>query len=259
MASSADRRTGLGENPALTVNLENLGPKASVQANGRGELSDAARRLLPRLEGLGDNCEFGLVMRALGDRSTGLFRWSNASLGQVIAFLREDPSFYEFEDLTPKTPRMVTDLRVGFSFHSNLRSHQEEGGLVWEHDLEQRREIHRLEHALFVKLQHSFRERLRDPRTIFVVKRNANLSDEDIERLHSALRGRAATGRARLLAVRAADDPAQVGCAEIIGDDLFIGWVGRFAPYTRAQDAACEDWANMINDLAGQLDRRRLA
>src|SRR4051812_28696253 len=88
---------------------------------------------LRRLEGLGDNCELGFVLRRLGFEDGMLFRWASVKPECLLATLRGDfQSLYEFENLVPQNPRMVWDLQYGASWHSRMHSSVDEGVLTFD-------------------------------------------------------------------------------------------------------------------------------
>jgi hypothetical protein len=78
-----------------------------------------AKSDLLRLEGLGDNCELGFVLRRLGFEDGMLFRWASIRPESLLATLRGDcADLYEFGNLVPQNAKMVRDLHYGTSWHT---------------------------------------------------------------------------------------------------------------------------------------------
>jgi len=86
---------------------------------------------LARIESLGDNCEFGFVMRNLKYEKSSLFRWSITPIDKLIDFIKDpNQSLYNANDITPFSPGMILDKQSGFSFHSKMKSERDEEGVL---------------------------------------------------------------------------------------------------------------------------------
>src|ERR1700722_14132625 len=65
-------------------------------------------RLLQQFEGLGDNCDFGMIQRAVGIEPFGLFRFASCSAADVSSILRTkfeklgEPEDLWLEEVEPK-------------------------------------------------------------------------------------------------------------------------------------------------------------
>jgi hypothetical protein len=85
----------------------------------RSQEQPFAKSDLLRLEGLGDNCELGFVLRRMGFEGGMLFRWASIRPESLLATLRGDfAGMYDFDNLVPQNPKMVRDLHYGTSWHT---------------------------------------------------------------------------------------------------------------------------------------------
>jgi hypothetical protein len=77
---------------------------------------------LARLEALGDNCEFGFLLRRLGFEDGMLFRWASIRPQCLLATLRNDfVDLYQFDNLVPAQVGMVRDLHYGIAWHTGVQ------------------------------------------------------------------------------------------------------------------------------------------
>ena len=209
---------------------------------------------LSRLEGFGDNCEFGFVLRRLGFEDGMLLRWASISPDSLLATLRgEFQHIYEFENLTPQNPKMVHERHYGTAWHSEMRSTLQAGRLAFEEDEAVRRVIHAKEAEKLAYLIAKLRRKFSHPNPIFVIKANAGIAASVLEGIHYQLYRRVSSRNVTLLEVCA--DPARAGRIEAVGANLLRGYVTRFASYNRADEADDASWhAVMAGALAHGAD-----
>ena len=203
---------------------------------------------LSRFVSLGDNCEFGFFLRSLGNEKGGLFRWSIAHINAMIAYLDHGcPPLYQFENLVPHSAGMVKDTRSNFCFHTAMRSTAGENRSFNFNDAEKvRRKIHsqELEKMEFLRLR--FLNSLESPDSLFILKQNGNLADDEIMRLQEALVRYRQGLSTRIIAVLSTDNKESVGSIEQITTSVWKGYISRFAPYAKADDIDGHAWLNII-------------
>lgn len=205
-----------------------------------------SRADLLRLEGLGDNCELGFVLRRLGFEDGMLFRWASVKPESVLATLRGDfRALYEFENLVPRNSKMVRDLHYGTCWHSQMHSSLREGVLTFDADEATRRPIHAKEASKLAYLTGKLRTKFQHPNPVFVIKANDGISAQTLEAIHYQLYRRVASPRFLLLEVR--DDPRRAGSVELIDRNLMRGYVTGFASYDRADEGDDVNWLKVLD------------
>jgi hypothetical protein len=196
--------------------------------------------ILERFESIGDNCEFGFVQRANGYEDGGLLRWAISPLDKLIFCLDTGfDNFYLFENLEPSAPDMVRDSGTGLIFHTKMRS--VEGEFVLS--VGRRREIYTEERKKMYYLLDKFRQKLRQPVTICVYKRNMGVTDQEAARLQKSLNG---LGDNTLLLVRSTEEQEKWSCVERSPSGFLVGFVDRFAPYSNADRVSIDIWNELI-------------
>lgn len=211
-----------------------------ILENGMSAAADAIpwERLAARFESLGDNCEFGFVLRALGNEAGGLLRWAVTGIRPLIRLLETDfAGFYQFENLRPlEAHNMVEDQATGLSFHTQMLCAAER----FEQDEAERRAIHREELAKYDYMIGKLRARLADPATIFVIASHWGTDAEAVAALHGQLRR---WGRAHLLQV--VEGPAAPRIS-IRQDGWMVGTLDRYAPWGNADQLSLECWKRLM-------------
>ncbi len=139
-------------------------------------------------EGLGNNCEFGIVQRSTGYDPPGLFRnvgfISPEAIIEVInrglAGMFDDGNF---EFVAPDGwPDWRLDCRIaGMGFHTGIPTTLTAGSVEW--NSKTRQAI-----TLFRFLKRTFQEDLRSGEKIFVFRHNVDAAEHTIARLYAALR-----------------------------------------------------------------------
>ncbi|WP_188260328.1 hypothetical protein [Azospirillum tabaci] len=202
---------------------------------------------LLRFESLGDNCEFGFVLRRLSCEAGSLFRWASMKPDQLLAKLRANfEGMYRFENLSPLRTGMVLDSAYGIGWHSDMKSDMSGGRLLFCDDEATRRALHRRETRKIQYLQAKFTARTAMGGVIFVVKSNPGIAPATIDGLYEALTALAGHDDFALLEVQATDDPARIGNVDWQRPGLMRGYVTRFAPYHRADDIDAAAWFSIV-------------
>lgn len=205
-------------------------PRATPPAFPAAEASD----LIQGFEGLGDNCEFGLVQRYCGAEPLGLFRFSSVRIDHLVHALDTDFSEYggpeDLEVLVAPTGRLFGhSRRYGFPYNTSDFVAQTSPD-----------SIHRRELGKVAYLKRRLLEDLAEGEKIFVRKGGAEDTPEAVDALARAIRRH---GPGQLLHVRA--DDAGAGTVARRDETLMIGHVRRFAPYVTAYDIDLESWLDL--------------
>lgn len=204
-----------------------------------------AKSDLARLEGFGDNCEFGFVLRRLGFEDGMLFRWASIRPESLLATLRGDfEHIYEFDNIVPQQAKMVRDLHYGTAWHTQMYSSRREGTLTFEADTERRRLIHASEASKLAYLVAKLRKKFIHPNPVFVVKANIGIPEQVLEAIHYQIYRRATSPRFLLLEVQ--DDAIRAGTVELLDRNRMRGYVSRFASYEQSEDADDASWIAVL-------------
>ena len=169
-----------------------------------------------RFEGLGDNCEFGIVQRRFGADPIGLFRFAAINVSNLTIMLNEelgrlgDPEFTRL-DLTPGGEYLVQDTRGFYLMHSFVK----EGSVEPARFLKQQ-----LTRIGF--LNRKLLEDLRNAEKVFVYKASYGISLEEILALSGAV---ASFGENTLLVVRKAEAGDRAGSVMEIKKGLLVACV----------------------------------
>jgi hypothetical protein len=206
---------------------------------------------LLRLEGFGDNCEFGFVLRRLGFEDGMLFRWASIRPESLLATLRGDfADLYEFDNLVPQNPKMVRDLHYGTSWHTKMYSSRQGGTLAFDANDADRRAIHSREALKLAYLVEKLRNKFNHPNPVFVVKANNGISEDLLEAIHYQIYRRAVSPGFLLLEVR--QDAARAGTVELLDRNRMRGYVTHFAPYDKSDQADDANWIAILTRALAQ-------
>ena len=191
-------------------------------------------------EGLGDNCEFGLVQRYCGAEPLGLFRFSSVDHDALIHALDTDFQHYgtadDIEILVGLTGRLyVRSRRYGFAYNTSAFVETTAPG-----------SIHRRETGKVAYLKRRLLEDLADGRKILVRKGDSDIQADALAR---AIRRH---GGGTLLNVRAAGPGDAAGRAER-REGWLAGYVRRFAPYETAYEIDLESWVDLMRDAESRV------
>lgn len=198
---------------------------------------------LNRFESLGENCEFGFLLRSHQFVSGGLFRWAFTPLHSLIHILEADfEGVYALDQLRPRFGAMVQDTRYDILFHSQLTSEQEpDGSRRFTASPREQEEIHANEKSKVDYLVAKFRRRLAEERLILVLKAFAPPPPEQLRALQAVLRPALRRRGSCLLLVTPAQDGQRPGGVRWCGGQLLQGTVAFMAP---GESADALDYAN---------------
>ncbi|HVZ08849.1 hypothetical protein [Rhodopila sp.] len=188
-----------------------------------------------RFESVGENCEFGLFQRRCDSEPLGLLRFSSTFMRNLIRGI--DGGFQglgTIEDIEPRLeggpPReyMIHEKRYGLVYHTFVYEGQRS---IW---LMREQESARLKFLL-----RKFMEELEAAEKIFVYKRDAMVSEEEVLPLYMALNR---YGDNTLLWVMPAAPNRPPGTVEVVRPGLLKGYIDRFAPDDNAHDFSFDGW-----------------
>ena len=208
--------------------------------------------LVEQFESLGDNCEFGFVQRTFGVEASGLLRWA-VSPPDALALAIEGrfSGIFEYENLVPNqnSAGMVFDNATGFSFHSSMTS--KDG--TFDLNDEKRRIVWRQEKDKVEYLALKLNSLLESGEKIFVYKQNSRLSDEKLSKLSRAISQR---GPGKLLYV---ETGAETGSVVKRGENLYVGYIDQFAPYSSANSVSLDSWISVLQSADVLINGHKMA
>ena len=188
-----------------------------------------------RFESLGENCEFGLFQRRCDSEPLGLLRFSSTFMRNLIRGIDNGfDGLGAIEDIDPRLeggPRkeyMIHEKKFGLVYHTFVYEGQRS---IW---LMREQEAARLKFLL-----RKFMEELAAGEKIFVYKRDAVVSEEEILPLHMSLNR---YGENTLLWVMPAEPDRPAGTVEVVRPGLLKGYIDRFAPDNNAHDFSFDGW-----------------
>ena len=199
-------------------------------------------------ESLGENCEFGFLLRSHAFASGGFFRWAFTPLHSLIHILEKDfEGVYALEQLRPRFGAMVEDTRYDILFHSQLKSQQQpDGSWCFTASAEEQQAIYANEKAKVDYLVAKFRRRLVEERLILVLKAFAPPPPEQLRALQAVLRPVLRRRGSCLLVVTPAQPGQRPGGVRWCGAHLLQGTVAFMAPGESADALDYVNWNRLI-------------
>ena len=192
-------------------------------------------RLLQRFESLGENCDLGVVQRAVGLEPLGLFRFAACNAPGVIALLRArfhplgEPEDLWLDEVGPRREYWVKSRQFTFESHTNRYAPHDQAAVVRDGEIEKLR---------YLK-SHLLRD-LAQGRKLFVFKGTSELAT--IRRLAAQLQTH---GPNCLLWVNVADEAHAAASVERDSSSLLRGFVSRFGTYDGNPSLPVEEWVSV--------------
>jgi hypothetical protein len=189
-------------------------------------------RLLTLFEGLGENCDFGVVQRAVGVEPFGLFRFAACKAADVDVLLRErfqplgEPQDLWLDEVGPRREYWVKSRHSSFEAHTDRYAGLDDPEVV---------RTAQIEKMAFLKTR-LIRD-LSRARKLFVFKGSSDMAT--IREIAAQLK---TYGPNWLLWVNVTDDAHRPGAVERIADGLMLGSVSRFGTYDGAPSLPVEEW-----------------
>ena len=203
-------------------------------------------KLLAQFQSLGDNCEFGFCQRTFGAEPLHLLRFSGIGLAQLLMGLATgfrdlanlDHISYWMSggvgDAEEDLEYMVRHSIYGLNSHS-FRARKSISGEDFRLETQKRLQL----------MRRMFLEDLEDAEKILVVKRNEELSPQEIAPIWSCLRH---YGANTLLYVVEASGDRLPGSVEWKGPGLLCGYMDRFAPEGDIHDISDQCWLSICRN-----------
>ena len=189
-------------------------------------------------ESLGDNCEFGLVQRRCGAEPLGLLRFANLELRQLLISLNPGSM------ASVNRPAWSAGCRTARSANTSFAT----VGMLWccipsfTKARSGQEELIEKQAKRLRFLRRKLLDDLKNADKIFVCKRNAPLTEQEVLPLHAALNR---FGRNTLLWVVSADAEHPAGAVDRLVPGLLRGYIDRFAPYEDAHDLSLATWLSI--------------
>ena len=212
-----------------------MSPENSVQSPVAAEFCHDVPRLLEHFVGLGENCDFGVVQRAIGIEPFGLFRFGSCTAADLVEMLRTrfqrlaEPGDLWLEEQPPPGEYWIKSRHCSFSAHTDRYSSRDDPKVVLSAHIEKTR-------YLKTKLIRD----LSRARKLFVFK-----SQADVSVIREVLVQLRTYGPNSLLWVCVADAAHLPGSVERLGDGLLRGFVSRVGTYYGAPSLPVEEWVTV--------------
>ncbi len=206
----------------------------------------APDRLFGRFQSLGDTCEFGFCQRTHGAEPLQLLRFAGIGLAQLLLGVAsgfrdlaslEHISYWmsgRVGDAEEDLEYMVRHDIYGLNSHS-FRSRRSISGEDFRLETQKRLQL----------LQRMILEDMEDAEKIFVLKRNEDLTPQEVAPVWACLRGH---GDNTLLYVVPAAGDRLPGSVEWTAPGLLCGYIDRFAPERDIHDISDQCWLSICRN-----------
>jgi len=174
--------------------------------------------LMLSFESIGERCDFGAVQRHFGVEPLGLLRFAWSRIDSLVGALDDrfnavgtvdDTGFERFGDET-----ILLMKKYGLVFHTFVYGVDQETS-------DKREAFYQQQRRRLLFLKDKLIADLEEPQKIYIYATNEYAADDDVARLHAALR---AYGPNSLLYVRPERDGRPAGTVEQIEDGLYAGY-----------------------------------
>ncbi|WP_156751566.1 hypothetical protein [Mycobacterium sp. 1245111.1] len=188
------------------------------------------KKIAFQFQGMGQDCEFGVVQRRCGAEPLGLFRFARIRQHSLIQCLRS--GFSELSDEQELT--LVSNNSAG-EYLSEYKSLE----LVFHTSIQLGQDVdvdalHRRESSRLKMLARLFKEDLEDGEKIFVLfRRGLSLDEFEVLPVISLMRRYNPQAALLWVAVAGPDERHLVGQCEMIGNNLLKGYIDEFAEPSR--------------------------
>jgi hypothetical protein len=209
--------------------------------------------LLNQFESLGDNCEFGSLQKAYGVNTPAMFRWSDTSVAMLAATLGDNlaggDDIANLELFIGHDGEYLLRHRLYGDSHTFARADRDDPAQVLKR-----------EHRRLILLRRKFLEDARAGRRPYVFRSLRPVSLDEAGALNEALRRK---GPNRLLWVRPAASPEEIGRVTRGRDGLLIAGIDALAPYDSGMSFSSRHWLPILRRaraaIAADLPIDRLA
>jgi hypothetical protein len=200
---------------------------------------------LRHFESLGDNCEFGFVLINNGVHDGGMFRWTMIRdflpIGEAIDNGFEN--IYAFDNLTPCSPDMVRDNKTSIEFHTKMPIVADGGTFRFNAPKNELLSIYYFEREKCFYLVEKFFRTLKQASRIYVLKSTDQpLAQVTVDAILKSLRRH---GDVSLLWICEADSAKPAGTVEMLGNNLYRGFISRFSKTLAIEDIDIPSWLSV--------------
>ena len=208
---------------------------ATIRSLAHSELCCDVPRLLQQFESLGENCDLGVVQRAVGLEPFGLFRFAACGAAGILKLLQArleplcEPDDLILEQVGPRREYWLKSRHFPFESHTNRYAPQDEADVVREGEIEKMR-----------YLKAHFLRDLARGRRLLVYKGRSELAT--MRELAAQLRSH---GPNTLLWVDVAGHTHEPGFVERDSPTLLRGYVSRFGTYDDDPSLPVEEWVSV--------------
>jgi hypothetical protein len=223
---------------------------------------------LDGFESIGANCEFGQLLRKVGNETLTAFRWTGIlSVEALISAL--DANLYgifRFENLVPFNSDMILEQQSRIAWHSEIKSERigpDESGapgtLRFTQTEPERKWLYDKQRFVVRLLCDATRRSLKEGRVIFVYRPppsdEACFSLNSMVRIFEALNRR---GSHKLLVVTTSSSSERPGNIEILRPGLAHGFIDRFAPGDDTTDLSLDCWLTLCRKAKRALQETQM-
>jgi hypothetical protein len=192
-------------------------------------------RLLQLFEGLGENCDFGVVQRAIGIEPVGLFRFGACTAADLNVLLRTrferlgDAQDLWLEVVGAQREYWLKSHHCSYSSHTDRFADTDSAEVVHAAQVERTRY---LKSKLMRDLSHS--------RRLFVFKGSCDMAS-----IRDIVAQMQIYGPNCLLWIRVADADHAPGSVQRLADGLLQGFVSRYGTYDGPPSLPVEEWVEL--------------
>lgn len=215
---------------------------------------------LQRFESLGDNCEFGFVLKSLKHEDGSIFRWASMTTDQLHTLLKNNfKEIYEYDNLFPCAPGMVCDKRYGIAWHTDMKSHVIDEKLTFIANEDQRREIYNNENKKRAHLLQKFISRLQGGEAIYVIKSRSKPGPQVFNGIYQELRRLAQGAAFWMLEVIETSDQGKQGVTELVCDQRMRAYISKYSPYGEADAAQYDEWYKIMQSTLALIEHHSVS
>ena len=194
-------------------------------------------QLAVRFEGLGDNCEFGLVQSLCGAEPLGLFRFIGARLDSIIDVIKTGGvHLFTNEDINLYHSKHTDEYMLDSRHYSDFQYHTYTVTKTYDFETMMSKRT-----SILSYLKRRLFEEIRQSEKIFV--RKGSESIVDLRRLHAELN---MLGPNTLLCVAEADADHKAGTIEKIDDGLWRGYLRYFKRFAFDEPIDIVSWVEIM-------------
>lgn len=199
--------------------------------------AELGAEVVEKFESLGDNCELGMMQRAISRERLGLFRYAgSADLDSVVTAIENGFDGFGTEDDLELSPFhdewLATSRRYGFSFHTGVKR-----------DARSADATRKGESMKLLFLARKLLEEMSSAHKVFVRRCERKCEEAGMHRLHAALR---VHGPSRLLWVEPSTATAPHASISRVADGLYLARHGALTPFGRAIDFRSDLWVSLL-------------